>query len=170
MFYQFVISPPAALGRPPILPLCSSHTPATSSPNSAITAYHQLTTSYLSTGRPSCVCRGAFSRRDITTVMYQQDRAVRTHPVAATSMTKCSHHFCTLTPYCCEPTSRIRPAEPISTGNIRLGTWTFSYGGLTVWIHRRDSGLARYFVATVGKRFLGHRALEGSFGPLFTEV
>ena len=50
------------------------------------------------------------------------------------------------------PTGRIPPAEPVSTGNIRLGTWTFSYGGLTVCIRRRDSGLARYFVPTVGRR------------------
>ena len=50
------------------------------------------------------------------------------------------------------PTARIPLAEPVSTGNIWLGTWTFSYGGLTVGIRRRDSGLARYFVATVGKR------------------
>ena len=50
------------------------------------------------------------------------------------------------------PTGRIPLAEPVSTGNIRLGTWTFSYGGLTVCIRRHDSGLARYFVATVGKR------------------
>ena len=50
------------------------------------------------------------------------------------------------------PTGRIPPAEPVSTGNIRLGTWTFSYGGLTVCIRRRESDLARYFVATVGKR------------------
>ena len=103
LFYQFVISPPAALCRPPILPLFSSHTPATSSPNSAITAYHQFTASYLLTDRPSYVCRGAFLRRNLTTFMYQQNRAVRTHPVGATRMTKCSHPFCTLTPYCCNP-------------------------------------------------------------------
>ena len=38
----------------------------------------------------------------VMTFMYQQDRAFGTHPVAATSMTECSHPFCTLTPYYCE--------------------------------------------------------------------
>ena len=98
LLYQFVISPLAALGRCPILPLFSSHTTATSFPNLAITVCHQLTASYLLTGRPSCGYRGSFSHRDLTTFMYQHDRAVRTHPMAATSMTKCSHPFCTLTP------------------------------------------------------------------------
>ena len=48
-------------------------------------------------------------------------------------------------------TGRIPLAESVSTGNIRLGTWTSSYGGLTVCIRRHDSGLARWFVVTVRK-------------------
>ena len=125
MLCQFVISPPAALGRPPILPLFSSHTPATSSANSAITAYHQPTASYLLTGRPSCVRREAFSYGDLTTFMYQQDRAIRTHPVAATSMTDCSHPFCIHTPYCCDsdrynPSSRSRINWKYLAGDLHL--------------------------------------------------
>ena len=84
------------------IPLFSSQTPAISSLSLAITAYHQLTASYLLTGWPAYVCRGAFLHRDIPTFMYQRDRDVRTHLVAATSMTEFSDPFCTLTSYCFE--------------------------------------------------------------------
>ena len=78
------------LAGPLQLPLFSSHTPATFSLTYLLRPTSQLTTCYFWPGRPLCICQGAFSHTDLTTIVYQLYKALRIPLVVATSMTECN--------------------------------------------------------------------------------